>query len=103
MHSLVERHRSAIADVCRRYGVRRLDVFGSAARSTDFDIDSSDVDFLVEFDAAASTPSLETFFALRDALRVVLGRRIDLVTPDAMTNPYVRSDVERSREPVYAA
>lgn len=103
MHRLVERQRSAIADVCRRYGVRRLDVFGSAARSTDFDINSSDIDFLVEFDAAASTPSLGTFFALRDALRAVLGRRIDLVTSDAMTNPYVRRDVERSREPVYAA
>jgi predicted nucleotidyltransferase len=36
-------------DLCRRYGVRRLDVFGSAARGADFDVATSDVDFLVQF------------------------------------------------------
>jgi predicted nucleotidyltransferase len=66
MHSLIAAQRSAIADVCRRYQVRRLDVFGSAARGTDFDPERSDADFLVEFApmlrpiwaaGSASTPS----------------------------------------------
>lgn len=41
--------------ICRRFGVRRLDVFGSASRGTDFDPEHSDVDFLVEFDGTAVT------------------------------------------------
>jgi uncharacterized protein len=49
MHSLIAAQRSAIADVCCRYQVRRPDVFGSAARGTDFDPERSDADFLVEF------------------------------------------------------
>ncbi|MBM4439351.1 MAG: nucleotidyltransferase domain-containing protein [Candidatus Rokubacteria bacterium] len=103
MHPFIERHRAEIAALCRQHGVRNLEVFGSAARKSDFDDVHSDVDFLVEFDSGARPPSLVTFFALRDALQTMLGRRVDLVTLSAVTNPYVRSDMERTRERVYAA
>jgi uncharacterized protein len=49
MHSLIAAQRPAIASICRRYQVRRLEVFGSAARGADFDPERSDADFLVEF------------------------------------------------------
>lgn len=49
MHPLIKRKRQEIVDVCQRFGVRRLDVFGSASRGTDFEDGRSDVDFLVEF------------------------------------------------------
>ncbi len=52
MHAAVERHRAAIEELCRRYGVTKLDVFGSATRE-DFDEARSDVDFLVEFEMGA--------------------------------------------------
>jgi hypothetical protein len=103
MHGLIERQRPAIAELCRRHRVWRLDVFGSGARGADFDPGRSDVDFLVEFDTAAGEPTLKTFFALRDELAAVLGRRVDLVMAGSVTNPYVKAEVERSREPVYAA
>ena len=103
MHGLIERQREAIAGLCRRYRVRRLDVFGSGARGTDFDPGRSDVDFLVEFDPAGSRPTLKTFFALRDELATVLGRPIDLVMAGSVNNPYIKAEVERTREPVYAA
>ena len=47
MHPLVESHRTAIQDLCRRHGVRRLEAFGSAVEGG-FDTASSDVDFLVD-------------------------------------------------------
>lgn len=50
MHHLIDQHRAGIATMCRRYGVRRLEVFGSAARGEDFDPVASDADFLVAFD-----------------------------------------------------
>lgn len=103
MHVLIERHRAAIADLCRRYHVRRLEVFGSGARGVDFDPRQSDVDLLVEFDTGESKPTLKTFFALRDELTTVLGRAVDLVMADSVTNPFVKAEVERTREAVYAA
>lgn len=45
----IAQHRSGISAICQRYGIRRLEVFGWAARADDFDPERSDADFLVEF------------------------------------------------------
>ena len=52
MHPFIHQHQSAIAELCQRYRVQRLEVFGSAARGTDFVPESSDTDFLVELPTA---------------------------------------------------
>lgn len=49
MHPIIEQHREGLEAACREYGVRRLELFGSAARD-DFDEERSDLDFLVVFD-----------------------------------------------------
>jgi predicted nucleotidyltransferase len=103
MHALIEQHRDAIADICRRFGVRRLEVFGSAARATDFDPDHSDADFLVEFEAGSSLPPLRQFFGLAQDLKQLLGRPVDLVEPGAVGNPFMQAEINRAREVVYAA
>ncbi len=68
----------------------------------DFDRRHSDVDFLVEFDTAGGVPTLKAFFALRDELAALLGRPVDLVMAGSLTNPFVKAEVERTREAVYA-
>ena len=95
-------HQTAIAELCRRYRVQRLEVFGSAARSHDFDTIGSDADFLVEFETVPDAPSLQTFFELRQALSQLIGREVDLAETGALRNPYVRAGIEQSREVVYA-
>ncbi len=50
MHPAIDQHRNEISSICKRYRVRKLDVFGSAARKVDFKINSSDADFLIEFE-----------------------------------------------------
>src|SRR5271157_4475139 len=77
MLPLIAERRSQIADICRRFGVRRLAVFGSAARGQDFDPERSDVDFLVAFEPPQG-PSLGDYLALRDALAAAVGRPVDL-------------------------
>jgi len=59
MHPAIAQYRSGIAAICQRYGIRRLEVFGSAARASDFDPAHSDADFLVEF-APGVEPGLHT-------------------------------------------
>lgn len=103
MLPLIEMHRNDIADICRRFHVSRLDVFGSAARGSDFDPARSDVDLLVTYESSTSRPTLEEYFAFREQLEAVFGHPVDLVMVGAVRNPYVRADIERSRELVYEA
>ena len=49
MHPTIAQHRTGIATICQRFHVSRLEVFGSAARTDDFNPATSDVDFLIEF------------------------------------------------------
>ena len=83
--------------------MRRLDLFGSAARD-DFDPKRSDIDFLVEFDRAdPQALSLKTYFGLKESLEALFGRSVDLVEPGAMRNPYLKARIESSRQPVFEA
>lgn len=102
MIDLIECHRTEVSALCRRYHVRRLDLFGSAARETDFS-DTSDIDLLVEFDTAHSPPAFSDFLALRQALSDLFGREVDLTMAGAVVNPFVRASIERSRRPLHGA
>ncbi len=103
MHAIVDTKRGAIEAIARRYGVRRLEVVGSAAREDDFDPEHSDVDFLVTFDTDADLAPLEQFFGLKDALADLLGRPVDLIEAGAVTNPYLKREFDAARELVFAA
>jgi hypothetical protein len=103
MHPFIYQHQSAIAELCRHYQVQRLEMFGSAARGTDFAHESSDADFLVEFSPSADSPTLKAFFGLQADLSQILGRSVDLAESSALRNPYIQASVNRSREVVYAA
>lgn len=99
----VASRRAEVAELCRRFHVRRLDLFGSAARG-DFDCAKSDIDFLVEFDSGhPQALSFKTYFGLKEALETLFGRPVDLVEPNAVRNPYLKAGIERSREPVFGA
>ncbi len=95
-------HRDAVIDLCRRFGVSTLAVFGSAA-SGDFDPSRSDIDFLVELDPPAGMSRFDAYFGLKDGLEALLGRPVDLVAPAALDNPYFAESVARTRQDLYAA
>jgi uncharacterized protein len=103
MHVIISKNVAALSEVCRKYGVKTLEVFGSAARGGDFNADSSDADFLVSFKRPAVKDPLEEYFGLRDELSALLDREVDLVELGAVQNPYVLGSINRSRELVYAS
>jgi predicted nucleotidyltransferase len=101
MVSVLDSHLAEIPDLCRRYGVVRLELFGSAA-SAAFDPQRSDLDFLVEFDANASG-LFDRYFGLKESLEALYGRRVDLVSAGSLRNPYFIEAVNKSRQLLYAA
>jgi predicted nucleotidyltransferase len=103
MHADIAEKRQDLIALCRRYGVLRLEIFGSAARATDFDPKTSDADFLVEFDRDGSNSPLAQYFGFADALEKMLGRSVDLVERGAVANPFIQASIDQSRELVYAA
>lgn len=88
-----------IAEVCRRYGVRELSVFGSAARG-DFRPDS-DIDLLVEFDPEARV-GIVKFESLSEELQSLVGRPVDLVTKSGL-KARMRAQILHEARLVYAA
>jgi uncharacterized protein len=94
---------SDIERVCRRLGVRRLELFGSAAVGA-FRSQSSDIDLLVEFEPEAIDDAYaDRYFDLLESLEQLFGRPIDLVVDSAIKNPYFRESVDRTKALLYAA
>jgi predicted nucleotidyltransferase len=102
MIDLLEQHRQQIADICRRYGVKRLEVFGSAVRG-DFDPQTSDVDFLVEFLDDDWHHAADNWFGMIESLEQVLGRTVELVSAPDVKNRYFLEAANRTRTELYAA
>ncbi len=104
MLPLIEEHRPEIAALCRRFGVRRLDVFGSAARGADFDPARSDVDLLYEFEPMSSGAYVDAYFDLKEAFELLFNRPVDLVSREAIetSRNYIRrKSILKQAEPIY--
>jgi predicted nucleotidyltransferase len=99
---ILQDKREAIAELCARHGVARLDVFGSALRD-DYRPGESDVDLLVEFGPMDGYAKAVAYFDLLDDLRALLGTDVDLVMAGAVKNRYIARDIERTRQSLYAA
>jgi predicted nucleotidyltransferase len=102
MISTLSERQSELAELCSRYGVRWLEVFGSAASGEGFNPRTSDMDFIVEFRADQDMgPWLQNYFALRDAISNLVGFPVDLVMASAMKNPYFIREAGRTRRLLY--
>lgn len=103
MNQLVAEHMDEIRDLCREYGVIRLELFGSAATGG-FDPSRSDIDFLIEYPEDYDFGVwLSRYFELRDRLEEVLGHPVDLVMSGAMRNRHFILNVEETKQLLYAA
>ncbi|MBC7993830.1 MAG: nucleotidyltransferase domain-containing protein [Rhizobacter sp.] len=101
MINILEQHRDEVAALCRRVGTRRLHAFGSAVRA-DFIPETSDLDFLVEFDEVSPADYAQAYFVLKEGLEALFGRPVDLVTESGLANPYFRDRIAAERQTMYA-
>ncbi|MBX3068949.1 MAG: nucleotidyltransferase domain-containing protein [Thermomicrobiales bacterium] len=103
IHPAVADHLDEIIEICKEYGVARLELFGSAVND-EFDPARSDIDFLIEYPDGYDAGHWGSRYAeFEDRLREVLGRDVDLVTMKWQRNPYLIHSIEQSRHLFYAA
>lgn len=101
MNALIDNNRQAIAELCRRHAVHRLEAFGSVLRD-DFDAGLSDVDILVEFEPEVAG-RFDNFLDLKEALEELFERPVDLIEPQTIRNRRLRHYIEESKSPIYDA
>ncbi len=101
MIALIEDNREAIVALCERFGIRRLSLFGSAAKGT-FDPATSDLDFLVdlgEYDPGVARRYLGLIFALEQ----LFDRHVDVVTERAVKDPDFRRELDATARVIYGS
>ena len=91
---------AAIAAACRQHQMARLHAFGSVLRP-DYRPGSRDIDLLVEFEDLQPTELVEAHFGLEQQLTESMGPAIDLVMATAVRNPFVRADIDASKQLIY--
>jgi len=104
MHALehLNSKRNGIEELCRKYAVKRLRLFGSALRE-DWDPESSDFDFLAEFESPVGMNAFDQFMGFLLDLEALLGRNVDVIDWNAARNPFFKRHAERSAKELYAA
>ncbi|MSQ15524.1 MAG: hypothetical protein EXR50_06645 [Dehalococcoidia bacterium] len=102
MKAIIVGHLDQLTDLCRCLQVRRLDLFGSAV-SGGFDPDTSDLDFLVEFEPMPPIPYSQAYYAPQRGLEEMFRRPVDLVSAKSIINTYFAQSVAASKETVYVA
>lgn len=103
MISIIQNNRDSIAQICKRYRILELYVFGSAI-SSHYDPSKSDIDFAVIFDPNIPVKDMaDYYFGVIEELENLLGTQIDLVTLKSVKNPIFKEELEKTMVPLYAA
>ncbi len=96
MNRVVQEKLPDLIRLCRRNGIRRLELFGSAARD-DFQPAHSDLDFIATFDDCTRLEGFESYLDALRQLEDLFGQRVDLLEADAITNPFLLEAIEQDR------
>lgn len=97
----LDRHIKDIRILCRNNKVKTLYVFGSVL--TNSFKNKSDIDFIVDIDSADPLDYADNYFNLKFALEELLKKQIDLLEDKAISNPFLRENIEKSKSLIYAS
>ena len=101
MHSLIKNKLDELKQLCELYDVKALYVFGSVC--TDRFNESSDIDILVSFKNITIEKYTDNYFDLHYKLNELFNRKIDLITENSLSNPYLIESIEETKKLLYAA
>ena len=97
--NLIERNINTLIKLCKQHKVKELYIFGSIL-TPGFN-ETSDIDFLVQFDNVDILDYFDNYMDLKEKLEKLLGRQIDLLENQAIRNPIFRKILDRDKKLVY--
>jgi predicted nucleotidyltransferase len=103
MHRFIKDKFDELQALCDKHRVLKLELFGSAASVDSFDPETSDLDFLVEFQPMPPVEHADAYFGLLENLQDLFECDVDLVEVKAVSNPYFLESIDRTRRIIYAA
>ena len=98
----IGKHKQQLHALCRRFRVKRLELFGSAATGRDL-ARARDLDFLVDLGDLPPAEYADAYFGLKEALERMFSRPVDLLTVPSLRNPFFKQRVEQTKALLYAA
>ena len=101
MHKIITDNRENLIELCKKYNVKTMYVFGSA--STGNLKKTSDIDILISFKDISIEEYTDNYFELHYQLNKLFNRKIDLITENSLSNPYFIAGIEETKELLYAA
>ena len=101
MQRFIEDKIHKLREICKTYDVKSMYVFGSACTDK-FNI-NSDIDILVAFKDISIEEYTDNYFELHYKLEQLFGRKIDLLTENSLSNPYLIKSIEETKQLLYAA
>lgn len=101
MQQIIKDKLDALKELCILYDVKSMYLFGSAANK-EFN-EKSDIDILVSFKEISVEKYTDNYFDLHYKLEELFGRKIDLLTENSLSNPYLIESIEETKQLLYAA
>ena len=96
---IIDKNIDRISALCNKHKVTRLFVFGSIL--TEKFKKSSDIDFLVDFEGVDLYDYADNYFDFKKSLETLLKREVDLIEDKAVRNPYLRQNIDSSKQLIY--
>lgn len=98
--TLIREKYTDFLDLCRAHKVSKIYAFGSSI-TDHFDPSTSDIDIVVTLDIEDPADRGEALLSLWDKLEALFNRKVDLLTDDAIRNPYLKSNIDRTKKLIY--
>jgi len=99
-NSLIKANYDDFIELCRSHRVAKMYAFGSSV-SGNFNPKTSDIDVVVSIGIDDPVDRGEALISLWDKLEILFHRKVDLLTEDSIRNPYLRSNIDRTKKLVY--
>lgn len=97
--SFKEQYKEQLIDLCKRYNVETLYLFGSA--QSDRMNDNSDVDLLVKFKKFNAAKYFQNYIDFKTSLQKLFNRDVDLLEEQTLSNPYLINSINKNKELIY--
>ena len=97
--NIVEQNIGIIQNLCTKHKVSRLFVFGSVLRNKLRK--NSDIDLIVDFQEMDVYEYADNYFDLKFSLENLFKRNVDLLENKAINNPYLRQEIDSTKQLIY--